>query len=222
MTLNPPKICASIVNDDLDKLDEVTPLVDLFEVRIDLIGKGWRRVAAYLKKPWIACNRRADEGGKWNGKEAARIKELRDAVASGAAIIDIELATPSLADLVNEIKGKAECLISYHNLKETPPLDKLRQIVVNQLAAGAGICKVITTARSFTDNLVVLQLIGDFSSANIVSFAMGAAGQLSRVLCPLVGGYFTYASMEKGKESAKGQVTLTDLREIYRMLGHDK
>ncbi len=222
MAPNPPKLCAAIVNDDLAALDGVAPLVDLFEVRIDLIGKNWRKVAARLKKPWIACNRRADEGGKWSGTESARIAELRAAVALGATIIDIELATPSLSEVVNEIKGRAACLVSYHNLKETPPLDRLRQIVINELAAGASICKVVTTARSFADNLVVLQLIANFYSTNIVSFAMGAAGQLSRVLCPLVGGYFTYASVGEGKESAEGQVTVKDLREIYRMLSHDK
>lgn len=215
---NQPRICAAVVNDDLKALDGVMPLADLFEVRIDLIGKGWRKVAAYLKKPWIACNRRANEGGKWSGREASRIKELYNAIDLGASIIDIELATPNISEVLNEIKGKAECLVSYHNLKETPPLDRLRQVIVNQMAAGANICKVVTTARSFADNLVVLQLISDFSSANIVSFAMGAVGQISRVLCPLAGGYFTYASIGKGKESAKGQVTVNDLKEIYRML----
>jgi 3-dehydroquinate dehydratase type I len=222
LALNPLKICASIVNDDLDIIDGVAPLVDLFEVRIDLIGKGWRKVVSRLKKPWIACNRRTGEGGKWKGKETLRIKELRDAVELGASIIDIELATPSIADVVNGIKDRAECLVSYHNIKETPPLDRLRQIVVNQLAAGADICKVVTTARTFADNLVVLQLIGDFSSANIISFAMGTSGQMSRVLCPLAGGYFTYASIKKGRESAEGQIAVKDLREIYRMLGNEK
>jgi 3-dehydroquinate dehydratase-1 len=216
---NPPRICASIVNDELDAIDAVAPLVDLFEVRIDLIKKNWQKVAAHLKKPWIACNRRADEGGKWSGRETLRIKELYNAVDLGASIIDIELATPSLAEVVNNIKGKAECLISYHNTKNTPPLDRLRQIAVNQIAAGANICKVVTKARSFADNLVVLQLIADFSSANIVTFAMGDKGQVSRVLSPLAGGYFTYASLGEGKESAEGQVTVGELRRIYEMLG---
>jgi 3-dehydroquinate dehydratase-1 len=215
---NPPRICATVVNDDLKALDGIMPLADLFEVRIDLIGKGWRKVAEYLKKPWIACNRRSSEGGKWGGGESLRIKELYNAIDLGASIIDIELATPHIEAVINEVKGRAECLVSYHNLRGTPPLDKLRQVIVNQIATGANICKVVTTARSFADNLVVLQLISDFSSANIVSFAMGAAGQLSRILCPLAGGYFTYASIGKGKESAKGQVTVNDLREIYRML----
>lgn len=219
MAGNPPRICAAIINEDIESLDGVAPLVDLFEVRIDLIGKSWRKVATYLKKPWIACNRRMDEGGRWYGREASRIKELYSAVELGANIVDIELASPSVAEVVSEIKGKAECLVSYHNLKETPPLDRLRQIIINQMATGAGICKVVTTARKFTDNLIVLKLISDFSSANIVSFAMGAVGQLSRILCPLAGGYFTYASVKAGRESAQGQVTVAELREIYRMLG---
>jgi hypothetical protein len=67
---NPPRICAAIVNDDLGVIDGVAPLVDFFEVSIDFIGKGWRKVVARLKKPWIACNRRANEGGKWGGRES--------------------------------------------------------------------------------------------------------------------------------------------------------
>ena len=33
-----PEICASIVNEDFDAIKRVEPLVDLYEVRIDLIG----------------------------------------------------------------------------------------------------------------------------------------------------------------------------------------
>lgn len=222
MAGNPPKICVAIINDDITALEEIESLVDLFEVRIDLIGKGWRKVAGCLKKPWIACNRRVEEGGKWHGKEASRIKELNDAVKLGAKIVDIELATPDIENIVREIKADAVCLVSYHNMEDTPPLDRLRQIVINEMAAGAGICKVVTTAHTFADNLAVLQLIKDFSEAKIVSFAMGAAGQLSRALCPLVGGYFTYAAVGEGKESADGQIAVKDLRNMYGMLANDK
>ena len=74
------KICASIVNDDLEAVRRVEPLVDLYEVRIDLIGSEWREVAGQLKKPWIACNRKSDEGGTWRGGEEARIAELLNAL----------------------------------------------------------------------------------------------------------------------------------------------
>jgi 3-dehydroquinate dehydratase-1 len=219
---NPLKICVALVNDDPAAVDAITPLVDMFEVRIDLIGPGWRQVVGRLKKPWIACVRLADEGGKWDGSEAERIKQLRNAVDLGASIVDIELSTPGLTDFTKDVKGKAQVLVSYHNLEATPSLDVLQQTIVSQLAAGADICKVVTTARSFADNLTVLKLISEFSPKHkIVSFAMGAEGQLSRILCPLAGGYFTYASVGEGKESAEGQLTIKDLKEIYGTLYND-
>jgi 3-dehydroquinate dehydratase type I len=213
-----PKICAAIVDGDLTAIKEVEPLVDLFEVRIDLIGSGWREVAGRLKKPWIACNRRAEEGGKWRGSESDRIKELLAALDLGASIIDVELATPGIEKVVKEIKGRAECILSYHNIKETPPLKNMKKILESEIRAGADICKVVTTARSFADNLDVLQLITEFTKTKIVGFAMGSVGQISRVLCPMAGGYFTYASITEGRESAEGQITVNELRKIYGML----
>ena len=133
-------------------------------------------------------------------------------------IIDIELGTRNLDEAVLKIKSRVKCLLSFHDLKETPPLDKMREIVQRQLKSGADICKVITNAQSSEDNLSVLQLIADFPETRIVAFAMGPLGFASRVLCPLVGGNFTYASTEKGKESAPGQITVTDLRKLYEMM----
>jgi len=213
-----PEICAAIVNNDLEVLKRVEPVVDLFELRIDLIGNGWQEVARHLKKPWIACNRRTEEGGSWRGGESERIGVLLSAIEYGAKIIDIELGTPGVEKFIKDIKGSAECLVSYHNLKETPILAKMKEIIKKQMDAGADICKVVTTARTFADNVAVLQLISEFPGTRVVSFAMGEEGQVSRVLSPLVGGYFTYASIEEGRESAAGQITLGDLRKIYGML----
>jgi 3-dehydroquinate dehydratase type I len=91
-------------------------------------------------------------------------------------------------------------------------------VVERQLAADADICKVVTTAGGFEDNLRILQLIAAFPKEKIVTFAMGSLGSLSRVFCPLVGGYFTYASIDTGKESAVGQITVKDLRQLYEMM----
>ncbi len=213
-----PRICVAIVNSDLEAVARIEPLVDLFEVRIDLIGEGWREVVEHLGKPWIACNRSKGEGGKWRGGESERIKELLSALELGASIVDIELGTPGLEKVVGEIKGHADCLLSYHDLKRTPHVEKMREIIENQVAAGADICKVVTTARSFKDNLSALQLIADFPQKKVVSFAMGDLGQISRVLCPLAGGYFTYASVGEGSESAAGQIAVRELRDIYGIL----
>jgi 3-dehydroquinate dehydratase type I len=213
-----PRICASIVNDDLAAVKRVEPLVDLFEVRIDLIGEGWRELAGQLRKPWIACNRSPDEGGGWRGSEAERREELLRALELGAEIIDLELMTGNLEKMVALIKQRAQCLLSFHDLESTPPLSRMREMVQKQLEAGADICKVVTTARKFEDNLKVLELISEFPQNRVVSFAMGPLGFASRVLSPLVGGDFVYASVEAGREAASGQITVRDLKQIYAMV----
>jgi len=211
-----PRICAVIVNNDLEAIEEVEPLIELFEVRIDLIGDGWRELVKHLRKPWIACNRSADEGGNWRGDEERRIGELVKAAKLGADMIDIELETRNLNEAMQLVNTK--CLLSFHDMKATPPLDGMKEIVERQLEAGAAVCKVVTTAQSFEDNLRVLRLIAQFPKTRIVSFAMGPFGLASRVLCPLVGGDFTYASIEQGKESAPGQITAKELRKLYEMV----
>ncbi|MDP6043626.1 MAG: type I 3-dehydroquinate dehydratase [Dehalococcoidales bacterium] len=215
---NRPRICASIVSDDLAAIKGIAPFVELFEVRIDLIGEDWPELVRRLDKPWIACNRTASEGGRWSGSESARIEKLLDAIDLGAAIIDIELVTDNLESMVKRIKTKAECLLSFHDQKGTPSLERMKEIVNRQLVAGADICKMVTTAQKFEDNLTVLQLIPDFSKVRIVAFAMGSLGFVSRMFCPLAGGDFVYAAVEKGQEAASGQITVGELRKIYGMM----
>ncbi len=216
--MNRPKICASIVSNDIESIRRVEAAVDLFEVRIDLIGEGWREVARQLEKPWIACNRSGAEGGRWQGPEARRIEQLLLAGELGASIIDIELRTPNLDNIIRLIKRRARCLISYHDLEKTPTFDTMRQIINRQLKAGADICKVVTTARSFSDNLAVLQLLPAFPQARLVAFAMGPAGITSRVLAPLAGADFTYAAVDGTAEAAPGQPGAAELRRLYEVL----
>ncbi len=217
--MNKPKICASITDKDINAIKEIEPLVDLFEVRIDIIADGWQDIVKQLDKPWIACNRLAEEGGKWHDNEARRIEKLLEATSLGADIVDIELRTKNLDKIVNTIKKRAECLISYHDMKKTPSLDEMKIIVKRQLKAGADICKIVGTANSFEDNLNVLKLISEFSEQRIVSFAMGTPGIVSRMMCPVIGGDFTYTSINKGKESAPGQITVKKLIQMYEIMG---
>jgi 3-dehydroquinate dehydratase type I len=91
-------------------------------------------------------------------------------------------------------------------------------VVLTELAAGADICKVATTAATFSDNLTVLRLIREFPASRLVALAMGSAGQPSRLLGPLAGAEFTYAALTSGQESAPGQLPLAETYHLYRML----
>jgi len=213
-----PRICAVITSGNTAVVDNAAKYADLFELRIDMIGDGWEKIAGRLNKPWIACCRSRAEGGQWKSSEAKRIEILKSASELGAAMVDIELSSPGLEKTISPIKKSSACLISFHDLLKTPPIEELRDIVTRQIAVGASICKVVTTARSLEDNITVLSVIREFPGKEVIAFAMGAQGVISRILCPLVGGSFTYASTAAGEGSAPGQVPAADLREIYRML----
>jgi 3-dehydroquinate dehydratase type I len=159
-----------------------------------------------------------EEGGKWDGNEARRIERLLQAIELGAKIIDIEYNAKNVDNIIRLIKKRAECLLSFHDFQKTPPLDVLKQIVNKELKAGADICKVVTSAQTFEDNLAVMRLFSEFPDVKIVAFAMGTQGFLSRVMAPLIGAYFTYGAVQKGVESAPGQLPVSDMLAVYEMV----
>ena len=213
-----PRIAAALTDDQSVGLKSSEAMVDFWEIRMDLIGANWSGVIKEISRPWVACNRSQAEGGRGQADEVTRVNELFQGLEAGAAIVDIELSSPLLSKVVPIIKKKAQCLISYHNYKETPSLDILNIIAHRQKEAGADICKIVTTAHSMDDNLILLKLIRQNPDLRIVAFAMGAEGRLSRVLSPLAGAYFTFASLGAGKESASGQMAAAEMREIYRLI----
>jgi 3-dehydroquinate dehydratase-1 len=213
-----PRICVTILDSNLAAIKEIEPEVDMFEVRQDLVGPGWREVIKLLHKPWIACNRSPEEGGKGSLDDRKRVEELLRAAEAGACIVDIELRTRDLADVVPLIKSRAQCLLSFHDMVKTPSYTTLAKIVESQIQAGADICKIVTTAQSLQDNLTHLKLIHQFPETEMIAFAMGEPGRISRILAPLAGGYLTYACMSAGRESAPGQIPVKELNELYRYL----
>jgi 3-dehydroquinate dehydratase type I len=213
-----PRICTTVVRNNLAAIQEIESQVDFFEMRLDLIGPDWPELIKFIQKPWIACNRSPEEGGQGHSDEVSRVAELLWAAEAGACIADIEYTTKNLAEIVTLIKAKTQCLISFHDMEGTPSYEKLVGIAESQLKAGADICKIVTMAGCFEDNFPVLKLIRKFPEVKMVAFAMGEAGRISRILSPLIGGYFTYASVAQGMEAAAGQIPVKELNELYGWL----
>ena len=82
------------------------------------------------------------------------------------------------------------------------------------------VCKIVTTAKKIEDNLAVLNFVSAMSSkAKLVCFCMGEQGKVSRLLSPMFGAFFTFASLEQGSETAAGQMTIQEMRATYDLLG---
>jgi 3-dehydroquinate dehydratase len=52
---------------------------------------------------------------------------------------------------------------------------------------------------------------------------MGERGKISRLLSPLFGAYFTFASLGQGSQTAAGQMSISEMKTAYTLLGmkHD-
>ncbi|MBS7634047.1 type I 3-dehydroquinate dehydratase [Candidatus Bathyarchaeota archaeon] len=201
---------------------------DLIEIRLDYAGldaseiiKMSRHIAKQCSTPLIATNRQIRQGGRCRLCEEERIKTLIEAAKAGFTYVDLDLTTRNLSDVVKTVRDfGAKVIISFHDFNFTPPISEMERIAGVQVEAGADICKIVTMANSISDSIKCLFFTHEMSgSMNIVCFAMGEHGLLSRILSPLFGAPFTYASLEGGFETAPGQISIGDLREIYRRLG---
>ena len=92
-------------------------------------------------------------------------------------------------------------------------------ILKKEISYGAEVCKIVTTAHQITDNLIILNFISQKSAkTQLVCFCMGELGRVSRLLSPLYGSYFTFASLKKGSETANGQFSLQEMKSTYKIL----
>ena len=208
------------LKNEIEKAEELKP--DFIEVRMDYLNEEikFSEIRNISNSPLIATIRPKSEEGYFEGSEDKRLKLLFKAVENGFDYIDIEWKTKECVKIVEKMKKRrAETIVSTHNFLSTPSLHEMSQILGEMQNTGADICKLITKATSIDDNLTILQFVKKESKEKrLISFCMGKLGVLSRILSPFFGSFFTYASLEKGKESAEGQLTIEETREIYALL----
>jgi len=196
---------------------------DLMEIRLDYLCdlRELDKIVGATSLPLIATNRHYEQGGCRRQNEKQRVQTLLDAAELGFQYVDVELTTNALRSTIEKLKEKGTgVMVSFHDFKGTPNLTEMEKIIRSEMEVGADICKLITTANEAVDNVQCLLLNWNMSKiTKVVCFAMGERGTISRILAPVFGAPFTYASVEEGRETASGQLSITSLRKLYRSLG---
>lgn len=190
---------------------------DLIEVRLDCL-ENYSELAdlvAHGKTPKIATNK------KPSGTEKERQQTLLSAAKNGFDYVDLDLSSQKLKEAVKEVKARgAKCILSFHGFNSSLSLSELNDILEREISSGADVCKIVTTAKRMEDNLTLLQFTSAASAkTKIVCFGMGRLGKVSRLLSPAFGGFFTFAALERGRETAPGQMTVQEMRSAYELLG---
>jgi 3-dehydroquinate dehydratase type I len=216
----PPKTVAEALN--LIKKAE-NQHADFIEVRLDSLKKHKELadIAHCSNTPLIATNRAPECQGKFLGSENERKKILLDAAANGFEYVDVELSTTGLEEMVGNLREMGvKAIVSFHDFDETPSSSQLNDVLRREIESGADVCKIVTTARLVEDNLTVLDFVSKASkSARMVCFSMGELGKPSRLLSPVFGAFFTIASLESERKTASGQLTIQEMRTLYKALG---
>jgi len=196
---------------------------DLIEVRLDSLKNHVRiaEIPRCSKTPLIATNKSMEHHGKFSGSEDERQKILVDAARNGFEYVDVDLFTPNMRELIDNLReAGAKPIVSFHDFDMTLELSQLNIVLEEEIALGAEVCKIVTTANQVEDNLTTLNFVSKASKkAKIVCFAMGELGKPSRLLSPVFGAFFTFASIDEKRKTAKGQLTIQEMRQAYELLG---
>ena len=222
------KVCVSIppktINEALELIEKAeAQYPDFIEVRLDSLNKHEQLadLAHSTKTPLIATNKSTKNHGSYSGNENQRLEILMDAAKMGFEYVDFDLATPNLKEMVAslDIAGTKK-IISFHDYNCTPKMSLLNMVLKAEVFAGADVCKIVTTASCIEDNLRILDFVSRASKkAKLVCFAMGELGKISRLLSAVFGAFFTFVSLDRKRKTAKGQLTIQEIRRAYEALG---
>ncbi|MEA3328558.1 MAG: type I 3-dehydroquinate dehydratase [Candidatus Omnitrophota bacterium] len=177
---------------------------DLLELRVDRFEKispaYVTRIIRSRRKtglPLILTIRDKKEGGGRFISDQAKLK-LFNSVVFLVDALDIELNSAILARVVKIAhSNKKTVIISYHNLKTTPGIKRLKSIALNAKRQGADIIKVAVNASKVKDVATLLEFTLGHKQKNLVTISLGKTGTISRLFFPLAGSLFTYAYLDK-------------------------
>ena len=208
-------ICVSLAETTAEKCFDALRGIDFAEIRLDKMQveiEDVKKIFSHHPKLIATCR-----PGKMN--DEIRIMLILTAIEAGAAFVDVEVESD--AQYKNAILEKARSsgcrlIVSYHNFEKTPQKTKLEQIISQCFESGADVAKIACMIHSEKDNARLLGLLNE--ERPLVVVGLGKKGKISRIAAPFLGNAFTYASLSKGKETAKGQMDWKTLKQIIQVL----
>jgi len=218
------KTCISIgentPNKIRTKLKVALKKSDYVEIRLDFLkSEQIPKTLEIIKKDLnkVVCTLRPKtEGGKFTGNEKERISIIKLIAEYNPFLLDIEFNTLNKnKELFRYLKStKTQLLVSWHDFKKTPKNSELKN-KIKQMSKFSTNVKIVSTAKSTDDSTRMLELYKNKGKNNLISFAMGDFGRISRILCLYLGSPYTYVSL--GKAIAPGQFSVDEVKKIINL-----
>ncbi len=200
---------------------------DFIEIRFDDIGvitpDNQVRILEKIlheiprSKEFIFTCRPKAEGGNYCLEESDRAVLLDSFIGLFHAnkfvkgYIDIEVST--LKKWTYKLYA-LKLIASYHNFENTQTINTLNEIITEMRAFNPSVMKIATKVNQMSELNNLYRLILDNQDVQTIAIGMGEMGKMSRVIAPLMGAPWTYASSPHGS-SAPGQIDISELMNIY-------
>jgi 3-dehydroquinate dehydratase/shikimate dehydrogenase len=172
------------------------------------------------KLPIIVTCRDKQQGGAIDYPQKLRVDILAAALKAGAEFIDFEYENFISIEGQEKIRlalsqsSKGRLILSTHNFEtKFDNIGKLYRKILN--VCPIAIPKLIYVANHITDCFEAFDLLHQTSAERII-FCMGAGGLISRILARKLGCFLTFASIDELNTTAPGQLTIKDLKQLYR------
>lgn len=206
----------------LSQLDRALPASHTVELRLDWLSTD-REIDRFLRRlahgksarkgvTLIATCRRSTAGGLYGGTIAQQLVHLADAIRAGCAWYDLEIETLRVcpAEIIDVLLGAGRRITSAHFFDRLPK--NLVRVAAELRQGKPGAIKIAAQCRSLTDSRKLLDLAR--KQRNIIAIPMGEIALPTRILALRERNSFAYAPVENS--TAPGQVSLDDMRNVYR------
>ncbi|HEY5315284.1 MAG TPA: shikimate dehydrogenase [Pirellulales bacterium] len=183
----------------------------LCEFRLDYLDQPIDLGELFAKRPGPAVFtfRRPEDGGRQQVDEAYRRRLLLVAMESGAEYVDLEADAAAALPRI----ASASRIVSLHDFSGTP--QDLPAVHARLAAHDADLVKIAARANCPHDVTRMLRLVRT-ASLPTVGLCMGELGTPSRLLAGRAGAPFTYACAASGQPLAPGQLTFSEMSQLYR------
>jgi 3-dehydroquinate dehydratase/shikimate dehydrogenase len=214
-------VCAKTFDDLFEKIESSKPLCDIIEIRFDCLEPAdVERVRESIRKAepstghipnYITTFRPREQGGH---RDLTIIERL-SFWSNGAETEIVDVEEDIVKDALTISYSTRIC--SLHDFERVP--ENLPSILKRLTATGAEIIKIAAKVGDAVDAISIWDLLQFRTPGKleVIPIAMGEAGKWTRILGMAHGSFLTYAAPETGGETAPGQITATDMTDIYRV-----
>ena len=221
----------------IKQLDLISIGCDAVELRVDLlqekgsasefpsieyVSEQFSILRSATPLPIIFTIRSQGQGGRFPTKEEATAKKLMLlALSWGVEYLDVELdwSEDTIAEVVSR-KGFTKLIGSHHDISGTLKWDESGWIEkAAQASKFSDIVKFVGTAKSGRDNVALEQFCHRYYAnfkIPLIAINMGRAGQLSRVLNPML---TPIAHPLLPAKAAPGQLSLKEINQCLHLIG---